>query len=224
MILYRDQKILSAVVYFADEFKKRRGYYPRQTWIYKFLALLDFGVLLKTGIPCLGLNYVAMERGPVPWELYDSWDCLKSDTFEFVRTHDGGWRVEIRGGADLDVFSDDELDEMDSILNAYAAEGVDLNGLIEEAHRKIRSWRVAWEQARQLGKRKMFMEFADEFGDDLKKPDTCPVSSEQDVLSSDSRDRQAMASPRIACSILACPRWSGQKRKSKPSSQREASR
>lgn len=166
VIFYRRQKILNAVAYFASEFFKRRGYYPRQTWIYKMLALLDFGMLRKSGTPCLGLNYYAMEMGPVPQELYNSRHCLGNEKFEFIST-DRGWRVEARGEPDLDFFSDDELDEMDSIIDTYVTENADLNGLIDASHEKIRAWRVAWEQAKRLGKGKMFMEFADEFDEGL---------------------------------------------------------
>lgn len=171
MILYRDQKIRNAVAYLASGFCQRRGYYPHQTWIYKYLALLDFGLLLKQGTPCLGLNHVAMEMGPVTSELYDIRGCLRNDLFEFEETRNGGWRVRVLGTPDLDVFSDEELDEMDSILDEYAAEGFKLEDLITVVHEKIRSWQVAWGQAQQLGRGRMLMEFADEFGDALNKPE-----------------------------------------------------
>ncbi len=171
MVLYQEQKIRNAVAYFASGFRQRRGFFPHQTWIYKFLALLDFGLLLKRGTPCLELTYVAMKRGPVPLELYDARTCLKNDLFKFVETPNGGRRVEVLGTPDLDVFSDEELDEMDSILDTYAVDGIGLDSLIDVAHEKIRSWRVAWEQAQQLGRGRMFMEFADEFGGALEKPE-----------------------------------------------------
>ena len=169
MIPFREQKIKNAIAYFASEVYARRCYYPRQTWIYKFLALLDYRMLRKTGIPCLGLEYYAMQYGPVPVRLYDQRFDLKTDKFQFIRTDDGGSRVEPCGTPDLDFFSDDELDVMDAILSVYA--GTDLETLINDAHKEIRAWNKAWEIAQKVGRGRMPMEYADEFidlaGEDL---------------------------------------------------------
>jgi hypothetical protein len=169
VIPYREQKIDNAIAYFASEFHARKGYYPRQTWIYKFLALLDFRTLKKTGIPCLGLEYDAMKYGPVPSRLYDKRPGLETDKFRFVTTNDKGCRVEAKKDPDLDFFSDNELDVMDEILIDYTQEDADLDTLINDAHKEILAWNKAWRLAVKEGRGRMPMEFADEFGNLSKK-------------------------------------------------------
>ena len=161
MIAFQNQKIGNAVAYFAKSYCDRVGYYPRQTWMYKFLALLDFRVLRQTGTPALGLEYDALEKGPVPIELYDNRFGLKNDYFEFVPTGTGTIEVRNVSQPNLDYFSDDELDVMDNILDRYATS--DLESLIEDAHSEIRAWRSAWEQAGKLGKKRVSIDFKDEF-------------------------------------------------------------
>src|SRR6056297_154822 len=180
MIPYREQKIKNAIAYFASEFHNRRNYYPRQTWIYKFIALLDFRVLKKTGMPCLGLEYNAMQFGPVPRRLYDARDGLETDKFCFVATADGGSRVESKGVPEIDYFSDDELDVMDEILDVYAQGGVDLETLIRDAHKEIKAWNKAWSLAQQVDKGKMPMDYADEFeGLKNKSPEDLTLEEER---------------------------------------------
>ena len=175
MIPYREQKIENAIAYFASEFHGCKGYYPSQTWIYKFLALLDFRSLKKNGIPCLGLEYDAMQYGPVPCRLYDGRPGLETDNFRFVTTKDGGWRVEAKEDPDLDFFSDDELDVMDEILVAYTQTDSDLDTLINDAHKEIVAWKKAWDLAVKEGRGRMPMEYADEFRDlSKKKEDLTP--------------------------------------------------
>ena len=71
MILNQRQKVENAVAYFAQEYRRAYKRWPAQMWIYKLLALLDFRILKATGRPCLGLDYFAMENGPVPqpWDI-----------------------------------------------------------------------------------------------------------------------------------------------------------
>ena len=183
MIPYREQKIDNAIAYFASEFRARKGYYPRQTWIYKFLALLDFRTLKKTGIPCLGLEYDAMKCGPVPSRLYYYYrPGLETDKFRFVTTNDKGCRVEAKKDPDLDFFSDNELDVMDEILIAYTQEDSDLDTLINDAHKEIVAWNKAWSLAVKEGRGRMPMEFADEFGNLSKKKGEDLIPEEERFL------------------------------------------
>ncbi len=162
---FQKEKIENAVAYFAQEFKDIRGYYPRQTWIYKLLALLDSFTCKKSGIPCLGLEYEAMERGPVPIAMYQNREYLTnhSDKFRFVPAENGGYVVEALEEPDLDVFSERELDEIDAIVQKCVSSGFFLEDLIHYAHKEIRPWQKAWSQAQKLGKRKMPMRYSDTF-------------------------------------------------------------
>ncbi len=182
MIPYREQKIDNAVTYFAYKFHARKGYYPRQTWVYKFLALLDFRTLKKTGIPCLGLEYDAMKYGPVPSKLYDKRLRLETDKFRFVNTKDKGCRVEAKKDPELDFFSDNELDVMDEILITYTQEDSDLDTLIKDAHKEIVAWNKAWNLAVKEGRGKKRMEFVDEFRNLSKKKEKDLTPEEERFL------------------------------------------
>ena len=70
MIPYRNEKIQSAVAFFAKQHYKKTKRLLYQTYLYKYLAFLDFLSLRETGIPALGLVYSAMDLGPVPIEIY----------------------------------------------------------------------------------------------------------------------------------------------------------
>lgn len=181
MIPFRKQKFENAVAYFAFEFNRRKGYYPRQTWIYKFLALLDFRSLKKTGVPCIGLEYDAMKFGPVPNILYNSRSCLRFKKFKFIKTADGGFRVEPVGKPNLDYFADDEIDLMEEILDDYTRDGVNLDNLIANAHKEIKAWNKAWDIAIKYGRGRMPMRYEDEF-DDLSKKSENELTPEEEYF------------------------------------------
>jgi hypothetical protein len=177
VIAFQKEKIGNAMAYFAKAYYERVGYYPRQTWIYKFLALLDFRFLKKAGVPSLGLEYDAMEKGAVPAYLYDNRFSIKSRYFEFIPTQTGSFEVRNLVEPNLDYFSDDELDIMDDILDTYATS--DLETVIDDAHKEIRAWQIAWEKAQQIGRKRVSMEFSDEFDEDIFKKDEMELSPQE---------------------------------------------
>lgn len=182
MIPYREENLKNAIAYFSSEFYSRKKYFPRQTWIYKFLTLLDFRMLKKTGVPCIGLEYNAMKYGPVPPLLYDARNELKTDKYRFVTTSDGGSKVEPLDEPDLDYFSDNELDVMDGILDAYTQDDVDLETLIKDAHKEIKAWKKAWAIAEKVGRGKIPMEYEDEFDDLFQKAEEDLTPEEERFL------------------------------------------
>lgn len=172
MIAFKEQKIENAIVYFSSEFKKRKGYFPRQTWIYKFLALLDFRMLKKFGMPCLGLPYDAMQFGPVPTSIYNKREGgSREDKYYFIKVNQcqNGYRVETYVEPDLDFFSDNEMDVMDEIVEQYISPNANLDAIIEGAHKEILSWKHAWDLAQRENRNKMSMEYSDEFPGIAKK-------------------------------------------------------
>ncbi|GHV31025.1 hypothetical protein FACS1894167_12740 [Synergistales bacterium] len=176
MILYQKQKMENAIAYFASEYRRRKGRSLTQTWIYKFLALLDFRVLKKTGTPCLGIEYHAMKMGPVPIIIYgkakkktDKQQIYKGEKFKFS-PDDGQVSVINTQEPDLDFFSDLELDEMDAILDEGTTDDANLNRIIEKAHEEIRAWGIAWEKALKENKRAMPMDYTEEFEGITEKP------------------------------------------------------
>jgi len=173
MIINREQKINNAIAFFAIKFHSRCKYWPSQTWIYKLLAFLDHRILKKTGIPCLGLNYVAMELGPVPTELYENRYNLKNDTFHFVPIEN---KIEVIAckEPDLSYFSDLVIDEMEQISDEFIYSTKTLPETIDAAHEEISSWKKAWKIAQENGRKMMLMEFKDEF-------DTDPYSTQEEL-------------------------------------------
>lgn len=80
-----DIKIQNAIAFLAEKFKEKAGRPISQTFLYKLLAYVDFTSLKKYGIPTLGLKYVAMDRGPVPIEIYNEIkEQNKFITFEVI--------------------------------------------------------------------------------------------------------------------------------------------
>lgn len=165
MILYREKKTENAIAYFASEYYKRKGYASTQMWIYKFLALLDSRILRKTGTPCLGLDYSAMEMGPVPMQLYEEIKEKQAFVKGKVCFQSYADRVYVTNTEepDLDFFSDIELSEMDALLEEVVQPAINIGDVIEKAHEEIRSWKVAWRKAKGEGKNIMLMDYADEF-------------------------------------------------------------
>ncbi len=163
MILNQKQKTENAVAFFASEYKKARGYWPAQMWIYKLLALLDFGMLRATGRPCLGLEYLAMENGPVPQHLYSHRQTgIESDVFRFVPAASWGrFDVMALKEPDLNYFSDRAVEEMENLAEEFIRSDKSLRDVVEVTH-SLAAWHKARKAAQQCGRR-MLMEYADEF-------------------------------------------------------------
>lgn len=163
MILNQRQKIENAIAFFASEYKRAKGYWPAQMWIYKLLALLDFRILLATGRPCLGLEYLAMEHGPVPQYLYyHRHDGAKSGVFCFQQTAPDRFNIVALKEPDLDYFSDRAVEEMEMLSEEFIRSGKDLNNVIAATH-GLTAWGKAWDAAQRCGRRRMLMEYSDAF-------------------------------------------------------------
>jgi len=174
MILYREKKIENAIAYFASEYYKRKGYASTQMWIYKLLALLDFRILKKTGTPCLGLDYSAMEMGPVPIQLYEEIKNKQAFVKGKICFHSDAGKVYVTNTEepDLDFFSDTELSEMDTLLEEIVRPGMKIEDVIKKTHEEIRSWEIAWKKAKDEHKNIMPMDYADEFDSIAEKPES----------------------------------------------------
>ena len=105
MIPYQKEKFENAICFFASEHYKATRKALTQTYLYKYLALLDFRSIETTGKPVLGLEYMAMEKGPVPIKLYRERETIKSDCFEFKKSEGSVYQVVNDGKNDyLPVF------------------------------------------------------------------------------------------------------------------------
>ena len=138
MIPYRDEKIKNASIFFAREHRKRAKKPLYQTYLYKYLSFLDFCSIRETGKPALDLTYRAMERGPVPLEVYDGKE--KVTGCKFVRDQCGE-QVLTSLKPNLDYFSDYEIDLMARLIDFYAQRWVTSNMMSDATHEDILAWR-----------------------------------------------------------------------------------
>lgn len=149
MIAYKKEKINNAICYFASEYKKRTKRNICQTILYKMLAFLDFIILEKTGKPALELEYKAMQKGPVPREIYENRDIpYETECFKFVQTGPQNYIIEHKQEPDMDYFSKYEKEIMEEIISRYTSKNVnqrELSKIIcEDSHKEIKAWEVAW--------------------------------------------------------------------------------
>lgn len=144
MIVYQKEKIENAIAFFASRHKKATRKPLSQTFLYKYLAFLDFTSLEETGRPVLGLRYKAMERGPVPIEIYSKRENLKTSVFEFRRVGETQFVVMPRQNPNLDYFSGYEINLMDRLIEIYANVFVRAGDISEASHQEIKAWKKAW--------------------------------------------------------------------------------
>lgn len=142
MIPYQQEKIDNAISFIAKEHiqKTRRPLY--QTSLYKYLAFLDFKSLEETGQPVLGLTYIAMQRGPVPKEIYEKRDHLQSPLFELRKLCGGQIIVRPkRRSPDLNYFSRYEISLMKKLVEIFADRFIDTKIMSDASHEEIKAWR-----------------------------------------------------------------------------------
>lgn len=148
MIPYQKEKIKNATLFFAKEHYKKTKKYLYQTFLYKYLAFLDFNSLKDTGRPALGLTYLAFKKGPVPKEIYDKRKDYKINSFKFVDTGDDKIQIVPNKNADpdLDYFSRYEINEMKRLIEIYASSYVDSNMISDCSHKEILAWKRTYEK------------------------------------------------------------------------------
>lgn len=141
MIAYQKEKMESTICFFAFKHKERTGRYLFQTSLYKYVALFEFKFLEKFGQPPIGLTYRAMERGPVPLEIYDKRDGYETECFSFRKDIEGRIKIIPKGKPDMDYFSMVEIEEMSRLVEIYADEFVNTSIMSDVSHSEIRAWR-----------------------------------------------------------------------------------
>jgi hypothetical protein len=145
MIPYQNEKIENAICFFANGHTHKTGKPLYQTFLYKYLAFLDFKSLEVTGQPSLGLTYIAMERGPVPKELFEKRDNFETDLFVFQTNKEGQTIVKCKSSKpDLDYFSKFEIDVMKMLIEIYATTYLNTKMMSDASHEAIKAWRTTW--------------------------------------------------------------------------------
>jgi hypothetical protein len=173
-ILNREEKIKNAICFFAWEHERLTRKLLTHTFLYKYLAFLDYASMEKTGRPALGLLYRTRGRGPLPIGAYGRQEKLKNDCFTFLPQGKGRYMVRATGKPDLGCFSPLELSEMKSLVETYAhrfAKACDTG----EASRRATGF---WKRTRGIGT-SAGVGYDDVFGDDFftTQKETCTMSS-----------------------------------------------
>jgi hypothetical protein len=149
MLPYRKERIDNALFFFAQNHYKKTRIYLSQTFLYKYLAFFEFRYLKKTGDMPLELTYKAMERGPVPMEIYSNRDkpeyFLKVG-FEPFPLRDGktGYLVKPKGIFEQDYFADAEIDEMNNLIEIFAQQWVKASDMSDMSHQAIKAWKKTY--------------------------------------------------------------------------------
>ncbi len=144
MIPYQKEKIENAICFFAGEHQKKTRHPLYQTFLYKYLAFLDFGSLRETGRPCLGLSYMAMEHGPVPIEIYGRLDEIKSTLFESRCDQERRITIHPKSKPNLDYFSNKEISQMQRLIEIYAKDYIPAKLISDATHESILAWKRTW--------------------------------------------------------------------------------
>ena len=141
MNIDKNEKLKNAICYFAQRHPNKKGTPLYQTYLYKFLAFMDFESIMEMGKPIFGLSYDALEEGPVPMDIYNRRDRLKNETFEFVKIGEGKYIVRPKKQANLSYFSEYEIRKMDELLDKYSKKGIKTRDVNNASH-SIRAWKV----------------------------------------------------------------------------------
>jgi uncharacterized phage-associated protein len=167
VIAYQKEKIENAICFFASKHAERTRKALTQTFLYKYLAFLDFKSIEETGQPALGLKYVAMAKGPVPIEIYSKRKNLKTECFEFREVEENKFIVIAKGRPNLEFFSAYEIKKMQQFVEIYADTFVKTSDISEASHQDIKAWRKAYKK-----KENSIIEYELQFEEDIQHKDT----------------------------------------------------
>jgi len=97
----------------------------------------------------LELTYKAMERGPVPMEIYGNRDkpnYFAKVVFEPLKTKSDsiGYIVKPNGKFESDYFAEAELKEMNNLIEIFAQQWVTATEISEASHQAIKAWKKTY--------------------------------------------------------------------------------
>ena len=158
MIPYREQKIEQAICKMAQRHREKSSRPLYSTFLYKYLAFMDFRSLEDTGIPAFHFEYRAMPYGPVPLEIYEKRGQNHSEYYRWNDLGENRYTIEVIRSPELKYFSRYELDLLDRMIADYAEKFSSTIEISEESHNKIRAWKIAHDR-----KPNSIIDFADTF-------------------------------------------------------------
>ena len=163
---YQKERIENAICFFAKEHYKNTKKRLPQTFLYKYLAFLDFQTLKETGKPALGLVYKAMPKGPVPEEIYSKKSNTELYEFKQLNPNDlNQYSVIHKKEPDLDYFSKYEIKKMNEIIEFYATSYTNTKIISDVSHEIILAWKKTFEK--QPKEPYKFIDYALELTDDV---------------------------------------------------------
>ena len=127
-------KALEAIIYIAHNLPQNPGFFQ----ISKMLYLADKLHLQQYGRFICEDDYYAMDHGPVPSHTYN---LMKSDFPPENSFYTSAYNIIPEREADLDEFSDSDLECLDEIIEAYGA--MSFRDLREICHDE--AWHKAWD-------------------------------------------------------------------------------
>ncbi len=175
IIPFQQEKIENAICFFASEHKKKTRNPLYQTFLYKYLSLFEFEILKETGDPPLGLTYKAMDKGPVPDQIYNNRDNLNSKCFRFEKRNNNEYIISSTGKPDLNYFSDYEINKMNNLIFIYAQKFVSSAMMSDISHERIKSWQIAFKKGENS-----YIKFEDEFDSNINEKDINDLSSPEE--------------------------------------------
>ena len=108
---YNQSKSLEAVLYIANKLDN-----PGKHNISKLLYLADQYHLIEFGVPITGDNYIKMNFGPVPSNVYDG---MKGSINWSNDISVGRVKVEPKRKPDLNELSESEIEALDYVVNEF---------------------------------------------------------------------------------------------------------
>jgi len=154
MKTYQKERIDNALLFFSEKHYTKTKKYLSQTFLYKYLAFFEFRNLKSAGDMPLDLTYKAMERGPVPIEIYENREnpnYFSKVIFEQFQTKSGsGYLIKPNGKFDPDYFSEVELEEMNILIEMFAQKWVSTAEMSEASHQSIKAWKKTYTNSQML--------------------------------------------------------------------------
>ena len=153
MFAYRKERIDNTLLFFAQKHHQKTKNYLSQTFLYKYLAFFEFRYLKAAGDMPLELTYKAMDRGPVPMEIYDNRDkpgYFSKVVFEPFQTKNGGtgYLIKPKGKFDPDYFAEAELEEMNKLIEIFAQQWIGAAEMSDASHQALRAWKKTYSRCR----------------------------------------------------------------------------
>jgi hypothetical protein len=142
MVAYQKERINHAILFFAQEHHRKTHKYLFQTALYKYLAFFEFRYLKRYGEMPLDLEYMAMEHGPVPKEIYANRETRNYFDLVSFEPVENGFIIKPAGKFNPDYFAETELGELRNLIEIFAQQWVRAAVMSNASHDDIRAWRV----------------------------------------------------------------------------------